>query len=1067
LHSSVPGLEATNEPKAQQRENKPDYLLRKNAIPVGYVEAKDLDVALPAVLRSPQIRRYQEALPNLMVTNYLDFVWLVGPDKRMEISLGRLRTKCIDASASAQVDWDTLITSFCAEVSPTLGAPHQLADCLAGQTRLLRDLVAELLHGGDEALQAQYAAFKSLLMPDLLAEDFADMYAQTAAYGLFTARVFDHSSLYGAPEPKLPAGLRKAPFSLEKAAHLIPRANPFLRQFFQHVASPDLSEQLRWLVEQIAASLHYTDMDKVLHRQSRKAGFEDPVFHFYETFLAAYDQALRAARGVYYTPQPVVDFIVRGVDSLLQSQLGRAEGLANPDTLILDPATGTATFLRRVIEHIHAQVTDGGNLGLWPQYVHERLLPRVFGFELMMAPYTVAHLKLALLLQEQGYSFADKKAKTPAAGAERLNIFLTNTLDSIRAQSDAFLANWIAAESQGAETVKRDVPVQVILGNPPYSGESTNKSDWILALMDDYKKEPEGGPLKERNSKWINDDYVKFIRSAQDRIARTGYGVLAFITNHGWLDNPTFRGMRASLMRDFDTIYVLDLHGNAKKQERTPAALAAQGDDKNVFDIEQGVAIAFMVKRAAPPAGATALAATPSAAPHTTADLFGDPTPLPARSTMPLKAQVLHAQLWGQRDYKYDWLQTHGLDDVPWKTLAPKAPLLLFVPRNEEAAPGYERGWKVTDIFPVNSVGIVTARDALTIHFEQDELREVIARFCKLGVEQARAAFDLGPDARDWRVEWAQQDLRQTAQAAKHFQPIAYRPFDVRHTYFTGKSKGFHCMPRGEVMGHLVDGLHNLALSTTRSVETGDFTHAFVLAQMSTHHAVSVKEVNYVFPLSLHPQAQTARPNIAPAFLQALAASLGVASQPERHDLPQGVTPEQVLAYAYAVLHGPGYRRAYAEFLKSDFPRIPIACLHSSGHRFVALWEALLPLGQALIDAHLLRKVPAALRARFPVAGDNLVDKPRFVLGTDGAPGRVYLNASQYFDAVPAATWAFKVGGYQVCEKWLKDRKGRALSLHDVQHYSQIVAALSHTRALMAQIEDVGADALWPAFSDV
>ena len=260
--------------------------------------------------------------------------------------------------------------------------------------------------------------------------------------------------------------------------------------------------------------------------------------------------------------------------------------------------------------------------------------------------------------------------------------------------------------------------------------------------------------------------------------------------------------------------------------------------------------------------------------------------------------------------------------------------------------------------------------------------------------------------------------------------------------------------------------MNNLALSTTRSVETGDFTHAFVLAQMSTHHAVSIKEVNYVFPLSLHPQAQAARPNIAPAFLQALAASLGVASQPERHDLPQGVTPEQVLAYVYAVLHGPGYRSAYAEFLKSDFPRIPIACLRSSGHRFVALWQALVPLGQALIDAHLLRKVPAALRARFPVAGDNLVDKPRFVPGPDGAPGRVYLNASQYFDAVPAATWAFKVGGYQVCEKWLKDRKGRALSLHDVQQYSQIVAALSHTRALMAQIEDVGADALWPAFSD-
>ena len=1036
-------------------------MLRKSNSPIGYAEAKDLGIALPAVLRSAQIRRYQEALPNLLVTNYLDFVWLVGPDKRMEISLGRLRPKGIEPSPTAQADWDTLMGSFCAEISPTLGTPHQLAACLAGQTRLLRDLVAELLQGGDEALHAQYAAFKSLLMPDLLADDFADMYAQTAAYGLFTARVFDHTSLYGAPAHKLPAGLRKAAFSLEKAAHLIPRANPFLRQFFQHVSSPDLSEQLRWLVEQIAGSLHYTDMDKVLHRQSRKAGFEDPVFHFYETFLAAYDQALRAARGVYYTPQPVVDFIVRGVDSLLQTQLGRPEGLADPGTLILDPATGTATFLRRVIEHIHARVTAGGNLGLWPQYVHERLLPRVFGFELMMAPYTVAHLKIALLLQEQGYRFGDKKAKTPAAGAERLNIFLTNTLDSIRAQSDAFLANWIAAESQGAEAVKRDAPVQVIVGNPPYSGESTNKSAWIRELMDDYKKEPEGGPLKERNSKWINDDYVKFIRFAQDRIARTGFGVLAFITNHGWLDNPTFRGMRASLMRDFDTIYVLDLHGNAKKQERTPAALAAQGDDKNVFDIEQGVAIVFMVKRAAPAAGEGATAAPL----QNTLDLFGDPLPAPARSTMPRKAQVLHAQIWGQREHKYGWLHSHALDQVPWQTLSPKAPLLLFVPRNEAAAPDYERGWKVTDIFPVNGTGIVTKCDQLNIHFSSDECWSAINWFLEADEVDARQRFRLpGDEVRDWHFVDAQSDIRTSGPSVKLVQPIVYRPFDFRRTYYTGKSRGVMGWPVHKVMSHMV-GKENIGLVAIRqSVAADTFSHALVAENLIDNRSFySNKGIPSLFPLWLHPQAQPSRPNLAPQFLQALAASLGVPSEPERHDLPQGVQPEQVLAFVYAVLHGPGYRSAYAEFLKSDFPRIPLACLPGTAPRFAALWKALLPLGQALIDAHLLRKGPAALRARFPVAGDNLVDKPRFAPGPEGAPGRVYINANQYFDGVPASTWAFKVGGYQVCEKWLKDRKGRTLSLQDLEHYSRTVAALTHTGALMAQIEAIAAGALWPA----
>ena len=566
IESSQNGLEATNEPRTSQRENKPDYLVRKSGTVVGYIEAKDLDADLISVLKSAQIKRYQEALPNLLTTNYLDFVWLVGPDKRMEISLGNVRGKNIVPNADADARWGELLRSFCDEVTPTLGTPQHLAASLAGQTRLLRDLVVELLDAGNEALQGQQAAFKTLLMPNLQTTEFADMYAQTAVYGLFTARVFETTTLYGAVPEKMPAHLRKGPFNLEKAEFLIPRANPFLRQFFRHVASPDLSEQLRWLIEQVAHSLRYTDMDKVLHRQSRKAGFEDPVFHFYETFLGAYNQKLREQRGVYYTPQPVVDFMVRSVDSLLKTVLAKPDGLADKDTLILDPATGTATFLRRVIDQIHQHVTAGGNDGLWPQYVKERLLPRVFGFELMMAPYTVAHLKLALQLQEQGYAFGKRAG---SSGDERLNVYLTNTLDMISKSTDQFLANWIAAENQGAEAVKRDAPVQVVLGNPPYSGISINNSPMIRQLLDEYKKEPDGGPLQERKH-WLNDDYVKFIRFAHDRIVRTGHGLVAFITNHSWLDNPTFRGMRASLMRDFDHIYVLDLHGNAKKKEVRP-----------------------------------------------------------------------------------------------------------------------------------------------------------------------------------------------------------------------------------------------------------------------------------------------------------------------------------------------------------------------------------------------------------------------------------------------------------------------------------------------------------------
>jgi len=1000
IEASLAGLDATNEPKAPQRENKPDYLVRKHCTLVGYIEAKDLDADMKSVLKSAQIKRYQEALPNLLVTNYLDFVWLVGPEKRMEISLGTLRGKAIDPQPDASARWTELIRSFCDEISPTLGTPQQLAASLAGQTRLLRDLVAELLDAGDEALQSQQAAFKTLLMPDLQTAEFADMYAQTAAYGLFTARVFEATTLFGAAPEKMPTHLRKGPFNLEKAEFLIPRANPFLRQFFQHVSSPDLSEQLRWLIEQVAHSLRYTDMDKVLHRQSRKAGFEDPVFHFYETFLGAYNQKLREQRGVYYTPQPVVDFMVRSVDTLLKTALGKPDGLADKDTLILDPATGTATFLRRVIDQIHSHVTVGGNDGLWPQYVKERLLPRIFGFELMMAPYTVAHLKLALQLQEQGYAFGKRAAST---ADERLNIYLTNTLDTVKKQMDAYMAHWIAAETEGAEAVKRDAPVQVVLGNPPYSGESQNTSPMIMELMTEYKREPEGGPLKERNSKWINDDYAKFIRFAHDRITRTGHGMVAFITNHGWLDNPTFRGMRASLMRDFDHIYVLDLHGNAKKKERTPSALAAQGDDKNVFDIEQGVAITVLIKHQ----DATAPAAL---------DLFGNTVanPRQARSELPRKAQVHHAELWGSREHKYHWLQSSAWADVPWQTLAPKLPLLLFVPRNEASAPDYERGWKVTDIFPTNGTGIVTKCDQLNIHISPAECWSAINWFLKADEAAARQRFRLpGPDVRDWHFQDAQKDIRASGPDIAKVQPVAYRPFDTRYTYYTGQSRGVMGWPVQKVMAHLL-GRNNLALITARSNKSQQTDHFFV----------------------------------SDAITETKCA--------------QGVAPEDVLAYVYAVLHAPSYRSRYAEFLKSDFPRIPLGVVDGSAQTFAQLWQALLPLGRTLIDLHLLRKVPAALQPRFPVAGDNAVDKPRFTPGANPALGRVHINATQYFDGVPQATWDFKVGGYQVCEKWLKDRKGRNLALADLEHYQQTVAALTQTRALMGQIDAVASGTLWP-----
>lgn len=1073
IESAAPGLLATNEPKATQRENKPDYIVRKAASVIGFVEAKDVDKSLKTTLKTNQLKRYLEALPNLMLTNYLDFIWFVGGEKRMEISLGQLNGQHVSPSKDAPARWDELIGCFLAEISPTVSSPSQLAKNLAGQTRLLRDLSLELLTAGESDLLEQEQSFRAMLVPDLKPAEFADMYAQTATYGLFTARVFAHTTLFGGNPESLPDSLKKDDaFSLEQAAYLIPKANPFLRQFFQHVASPNLNPDLRWLVEQIADSLRYTDMEKVLHRQSRKQGFEDPVFHFYETFLAEYDRSLRESRGVYYTPEPVVDYIVRGVDWLLTNRFDKPDGLADSSALILDPATGTATFLRKVIDIIHQRVDGQHGTGAWPGYVRAQLLPRIFGFELMMAPYTVAHLKLALQLQETGFEFAQ---------GERLHVYLTNTLDKLHLQSAATLGQWIAKENEGAEKIKLDKPVVVVVGNPPYSGESSNNSKWIMELLQSYKTEPEGGPLKERNSKWLNDDYVKFIRFAHDRIARTGHGIVAFITNHGWLDNPTFRGMRAQLMADFDDIYVLDLHGNSKKKERTPPALTAQGDDKNVFDIEQGVSITFLVKL-----------------PNAVEEVFELTAPEPGVAKkakhrqleggkVTLKARIYQADLWGGRDYKYNWLEAHGLSDTPWQTLQPALPQLLLVPRDETDAAEYERGWKVTDIFPINGTGIVTKCDELNIHFSKEACWSAVQWFMAASETEARAKFRLPKvDVRDWSFANAVKDVSDSGPNQSLVTPVAYRPFDVRYTYYTGRSRGIMGWPVEKVMRHLANDPSNLSLSTTRSVETGVFTHVFAMRGLTTLHTVSIKEVNYAFPLWLLPEqvkpdqskpklkpipAQTnpdhvllnqRHPNLAPDFLAALAQALNRPVTP-LHGLPEGVTPEDVLAYVYAVLHAPSYRSRYAGFLKSDFPRIPLsnqalAPVDSAqaATDFVAIWNALLPLGMQLIDLHLLKNVPSALRVKFAVQGSNEVEKPRF------ENGRVWINATQYFDGVPVDTWGFKVGGYAVCEKWLKDRKGRQLDFADIQHYGAVVAALTRTRELMQEIDAVANGKLWP-----
>ncbi|HET6546285.1 MAG TPA: type ISP restriction/modification enzyme [Rhodanobacteraceae bacterium] len=1005
LEAHGPNIEATNEPQ-RIAGNAPDFVVRRGATVLGHVEAKDVGEPLDRLLKSPQMKRYAEALPNLVFTDYLEFIWIEHGAPRLRARLGEETPRGIVASADAQAEWDKFAQTFYNAVAPTVATPRQLAHLLAAQTRLLRDATLNTLnHEGEAgALAAQHRAFRDLLVPELDAAEFADMFAQTVAYGLFTARVFDPT---------------QGDFSLREAETLIPRASPFLRQLFRFIAF-DLSDGVRWIAESIVDALLHADLDKVLHRQSRKRGFADPIFHFYETFLAEYDPHLRESRGVYYTPAPVVDFIVRGIEHLLKTEFGRTAGLADPDTVILDPATGTATFLREVIDRIYRHQVDAGMQSTWPDYVRKHLLPRLFGFELMMAPYTVAHLKLALELAERGFHFED---------GDRLNVYLTNTLDRIQGKTGALMAQWLTQEAEGAERVKDQVPVEVVLGNPPYSGESRNKSDWIAQLMELYKREPNGGKLQERNSKWINADEIKFIRFAHWRIAQTGHGIVGYIASHSWLDGPIFRGMRAALLRDFDEIYILDLHGNSNKKERTPDAHAHHGDDKNVFDIQQGVAILFLLRK-------------------------------PGQHER--KATVRHTELWGSRESKYQRLEDSALEDLEWRELEPLLPQLPFVPVNRDAWNGYEGGWPVTTIFPLNSVGLLTARDELCIKFDAASMWRTVKDFVSLDEEAARTKYKLGPDVRDWRVAWAQQDIRASGLSQDKVAALLYRPFDVRYTYYTGHSRGFLCYPRAETMSQLLGDNDNIALMTSRLTKGENFAHAQVSKLPVEVISMSSKTSNnaFVFPLWLLPEHDTLdparnvrHPNLDPRYLQALADALGVGVS-DPFGLPEGVTPEDVFNYIYAVLHAPTYRSRYAEYLRSDFPRIALP-------DSVATFRALAALGEKLVEWHLLRDPSLQSGGpAYPVSGEHAVEKIRYEEPGGGKPGRVWINARQYFDGIDPEIWAFRIGGYQVLEKWLKDRKGRRLDIDDITHYRKIAVALARTRQLMDDIDAAAAPLL-------
>jgi type I restriction-modification system DNA methylase subunit len=698
FESIDPALTVINEPKKTDA-GMPDFLFERAGVPIGWAEAKDIDkdvIKLKGYSKE-QRQRYEKAFPNLIYTNGVDFEFIREGVQVHFVSIADF-VMGLQPNPDRFDELARQLKLFTEAKEITISSAKKLADVMAAKAAIIKDEVGIALADDPEfrtGLGGQYQSFKANLLPALEPDEFADIYAETITYGMFAARFHDEDL---------------TTFSRQEALEKLPASNPFLKGLFEYVAGPALPTRLTYIVDDLVQVMRASDPHSLFRDFGKFTARNDPFVHFYEDFLAAYNPKKRKSRGVWYTPEPVVDFIVRAVDDVLKTEFGLADGLADTSKVtvdwdtgtndpktgkavtvkrevhkvqILDPATGTGTFLAKTVQLIADRVKARAP-GKWSGYVEQDLLPRLHGFELLMASYAMCHMKLDMQLTESGYK--------PSANPPRLSVWLTNALEPAEREVRDLFFQPLAEEARGASEVKRQTPIMCVIGNPPYSGISQNNGDWITGLIDNYKY-IEGEYFNERKH-WLNDDYVKFIRMAEQLISTNpSGGVMGLITNHGYLDNPTFRGMRRHLLTSFDNIWVLDLHGNAPKRERSPDG----SPDKNVFDIQQGVAIIIATKRA-------------------------------AKSSAEL-AYVKRSDLWGSREGKYDALWRLDLRNCDWASFVPSAPHFMFYEEKDERRSSYDAGASLASLMPLSVTGIVTSRDDFVTDEVRDRLLNRIADF--------------------------------------------------------------------------------------------------------------------------------------------------------------------------------------------------------------------------------------------------------------------------------------------------------------------------------------------------
>src|SRR3989344_5476151 len=972
IHALDPTLKILNDPSRSEHGN-PDFVFLRGDVTVGYVETKDIGVNLNKTEKTNQMERYL-GYSNLILTDYLEFRFFRNGLRYAEsICIGIIKDGKLIAKSETFNELADALTDFLTGKPEPIKNGERLAEIMGGKARRIRDNVWRFLADKadiDTDLLRIYESVKKMLVHDLTQGAFADMYAQTLVYGLFVARYHDDS---------------QDTFSRAEARDLVPESNPFLRQFFNHIAGPDFNKRLRYIVDELCVVFACANVRELMDEYFKKNGAatgQDPVIHFYEDFLKEYDAGLRKKMGAYYTPLPVVRFIVRAVDNILKSGFSLAEGLADTSKLssgmhkvqVLDPAVGTGTFISAVIRIIYERLLKQGQKGRWPTYVHHDLLPRIHGFELMMAPYTIAHLKLSIAFEKTGFKYFN----------QRLGIYLTNSLEGGVIQDDMFagfgFAQSIADESKEASKIKNEKPIMVVIGNPPYSVSSSNKGPWIQELIKDYKT----GLTDERNIQPLSDDYIKFIRFAEHFIEKNKTGIVAMITNNSFLSGRIHRQMRKHLLETFDDIYILNLHGNSR--------VGGIENDENVFDIQQGVSINIFVKKNKNHTG---------------------------------QGAVHYSEILGKREAKFEALNESSMDKIKWRELSYSEPYYYFVIKDFEGEDKYNKGFSVTDLFPLHSSGATSAKDDLLIKFSRSEIKELHDSFAVKTDEEIAHKYDVEKN----QVNSVRKDLDNIIEDSTE---ILYRPFDVRYTLYSLRSEGVFSRPRPEVMKHMLK--ENLGFIAKQGLDQKEsplcFISKFIIDRRSWSRP-GMLGAEQLFPLYLYNDDGLRIPNIKKEIVEEIEKTMGK------------TTPENIFDYVYASLHSPSYSEKYKEFLKIDFPRVPYPENKEKFWKFVELGKELRKLH--LLESPKLNKFITS----YPIDGSNEIEK---ILYKDG---KVWISGTQYFGEVPEIVWNFWIGGYQPAQKWLKDRKGRTLTNEDIEHYQKIIVALTETDRIMKEIDKI------------